>query len=952
MEHAGQEKQPGHDDAGMAVGHARMVPGKCPPASFLSCAMFNTPLVRVCVGAIIALSLLVTLVPARAQSLAHEKYSLENGLTVILHEDRSLPAVSINLWYRVGAQNEPPGRSGFAHLFEHLMFMGTRRVPGNAFDVLMETGGGSNNASTSLDRTNYFSVGPSELLPTLLWLDADRLEDMGVTMTQAKLDLQRDVVRNERRQTVENEPYGKAYEASYQLLYPASHPYHNGIIGTHADLEAATVQDVQDFFATFYTPGNCSLVVAGDFDAAAIKPLIAQLFGTLPRGNAPGRQEIPAAKLSRVVRNTSLDAVELPKIMMSFHSPGAYQPGDAEATLLSRVLADGPGSRLYDRLVLGEELAVDVGASQDAAMLGSVFRVEVTAKPDASLARIEAIVDEELARIVKEGPTEDELARRRAIIEVGKIASLQSLQARADQLNEYEFYFGTPDGLARDLARFKDATPQRVQRVASGVLTLDARVVQVVLPSSPAPGSSARETRPDAAPSRAFVPAEPEIIDIGGVPVMLWSRPAASGGLPLVSATLMLVQDDPQGLEPAALSGVTSLAMDMLSEGTGEMDGPAFASALQSLGASMGASASTQAANVSLSGLSRTFPQAVSLWTSALRSPRMSEVDFARVKGLQLQQLAQSEENPGVVSRRVAMRTLMGDASPYGRLMMGTPETVASLTHAQLTQAHARALKGRAVLLIAGDLTAQQARDLFTPALKGLAGLDITGSTPLAAIAPPAAAPLRLFIVDRAGAPQTMVMFASPGASMSNPSRVELDHLAMILGGSFTSRLNQNLREKNGFTYGARAAFSMAPSLGWFEARAAVQTEVTGAALNEFMSEFNRIRSGDITADETQKAALSIRQDVVGDFATLDGILGQAAARAASGLSFATIATDLSHAGTITPQALNTLAKSAITTDQGVLILVGDKAAILPQLEAVTGLPKPTIVDAYGNEVK
>ena len=252
----------------------------------------------------------------------------------------------------------------------------------------METGGGSNNASTSLDRTNYFSVGLSELLPTLLWLDADRLDDMGVTMTQVKLDLQRDVVRNERRQTVENEPYGKAYETSYQLLYPPSHPYHNGVIGTHADLEAATVQDVQDFFATFYTPGNCSLVVAGDFDSATIKPLVADLFGTLPRGNAPSRQEVPAATLARVVRTTSLDAVELPKIMFAYHSPRAYQPGDAEATLLSRVLADGPFSRLYDRLVLGEELAVDVGASQDAAMLGSVFRVEVTAKPGSDLARI------------------------------------------------------------------------------------------------------------------------------------------------------------------------------------------------------------------------------------------------------------------------------------------------------------------------------------------------------------------------------------------------------------------------------------------------------------------------------------------------------------------------------------------------------------------------------------
>jgi len=294
----------------------------------------------------------------------------------------------------------------------------------------------------------------------------------------------------------------------------------------------------------------------------------------------------------------------------------------------------------------------------------------------------------------------------------------------------------------------------------------------------------------------------------------------------------------------------------------------------------------------------------------------------------------------------------MGDASPYGRLMMGTPGTVASLTHGNLTQVHVRALKGRAVLLVAGDLTAQQTRDLFTPALKGLAALDISGETPASTVAAPTASPLRVLLVDRANAPQTMVLFVSPGAAMNDPSRVERDHLAMILGGSFTSRLNQNLREKTGFTYGARAAFSMAPSLGCFEARAAVQTKVTGPAITELLSEFSRIRAGDITADETQKAALSIRQDVVGDFATLDGILGQAAGRAASGLSFATIATDLTHASSITPRTLNTLAKNAITTDQGVLVLVGDKSAILPQLEALKNLPGASIVDSYGNEVK
>jgi predicted Zn-dependent peptidase len=239
---------------------------------------------------------------ARAQDLKYEKYKLDNGMTVILHEDHSLPVAGVNLWYRVGSKDEPQRRSGFAHLFEHLMFMGTERVPGNKFDTIMEGGGGANNASTSSDRTNYFSSGPAPLLPTLLWLEADRLEDLARTMDQEKLDKQRDVVRNERRQSYENRPYGKVELEIPEIMYPAGHPYHIPVIGTHEDLEAATVSDVKDFFATFYVPANVALCVAGDFDPKVIRPLITDLFGGLPHGGTPKRRTAEPAKLDSVKR--------------------------------------------------------------------------------------------------------------------------------------------------------------------------------------------------------------------------------------------------------------------------------------------------------------------------------------------------------------------------------------------------------------------------------------------------------------------------------------------------------------------------------------------------------------------------------------------------------------------------------------------------------------------------
>ena len=884
---------------------------------------------------------------AQGQTLRHEKYALPNGMTVILHEDHTLPTVSVNIWYKVGARCEPPHRSGFAHLFEHLMFMGTKRVPGNDFDVIMETGGGANNASTSLDRTNYFSWGPSELLPTLLWLDADRLERMGLDMTQDKLNKQRDVVRNERRQTVENAPYQKAYEASYQLLYPPTHPYYNGVIGTHEDLESAQVQDVQDFFATFYVAGNASLVVAGDFDPAMVKPMVAGLFGTLPRGNAPAITPVPEPKLDRVIRSTSLDKVQLPKVAFSYLSPGQYRAGDAECDLAGLVLGGGQSSRVYKRLVLKDQVAVDVAAMQDSSMLGSVFRVEVTGKPGSDLGAIEAAMDEEIGLLCKDGPTAEELAERKAEIELAKVTPLQSVQYRADRLNEYDFYLGTPDGLEKDLARYRNATREGVARWAHAVMTPTARLIQVVLPEKSEGAGSPRDARPQGGAASAFVPPSPAVAKLSnGINMMVWTRPKSEGGLPLAAATLLIA---PGGaLDQADQAGRCELMSQMLSEGTGDLDGPAFAAAMQSLGASFHANAGTETFTVGVSGLSGNFDKAVALWARAIREPRMDDKDFTRVKGLHLEDLAQSEEEPQAVAPRVAMRVLLGDANPYGRSVNGTPKTVGTLTLADIKGGHATLIKPEnATLLVAGDLTLDEAKKLFDRELGGWArgtGSPGIGKSTWSA---PKRDGLSLAIVDRPGAPQTMVMFASPGVPMGDERRAKIDMVGTILGGSFTSRLNQNLRERNGFTYGVRADFAMQPSAGWFYARSAVRTDATGAALKEFMSEFDRIRSGDITADEARKAAKTMRQELVQGMGTLGGLLGQAQRLEAAHMPWETLGKDIAAAAKTDAGELNAMARDVMTVHGGVLVLVGDKTKIVPQLQDLQ-LPAPVYLDAWG----
>jgi predicted Zn-dependent peptidase len=425
-----------------------------------------------------------------AQDVKFEKYQLDNGMTVILHEDHALPVVGINTWYYVGAKEESPHRSGFAHLFEHLMFMGTDRVPTGQFDTIMESGGGSNNASTAFDRTNYFSNGPSSLLPTLLWLDADRLEDLGRTMNQFKLDRQREVVLNERRQSFENAPYGMSELLITAKMFPEGHPYHNEVIGTREDIEKAQVKDVKEFFATFYVPNNASLVVAGDFDPAKVKPLVAKLFGTLPKAKEPVHKTAAPVKLETVLRETTHDKVQLPRISYVYHSPPNFSDGDAEMDLLGAVLSQGKSSRLYKRLVMDEKIATDVSAYQNSAKLQSMFRIDVMTPPDADLDKVEKIMDEEIGRLLTEGIKPAELEQRKATVELAKLSQLQSVAAKADKLNEYEFNFGTPDGFKRDLDRYRQATPESVQGWAKKVLTPGARLIVRVLPEEPRQGEA------------------------------------------------------------------------------------------------------------------------------------------------------------------------------------------------------------------------------------------------------------------------------------------------------------------------------------------------------------------------------------------------------------------------------------------------------------------------------
>ncbi|MGO8970402.1 MAG: M16 family metallopeptidase [Myxococcaceae bacterium] len=423
------------------------------------------------------LSLLLTAVPAL--DVAVTRAELPNGLKVLIAPDRTVPGVTINLLYHVGSKDEQPGRTGFAHLFEHLMFMGARYVPYPQFDTLMEAAGGVNNASTGNDVTDYYSVGPSNLLETFLWMESDRLLTLGQEMTQQKLETQLKVVLNERRQSYENVPYGKVNDVLPPALFPKTNPYSWPVIGSAADLRAATLNDVKEFFATWYVPSNASLVIAGDVDPAQAMALVNRYFAFLPKRAAPRQVTAPLASLSSEVRLQLSDKVELEKVVIAYLSPRDGTAGDAACDVLATVLGRGKASRLYARLVYRDQLATEVEAEQDGRELQGVFTLSALARPKVDAQALVKAIDEELQRLRSEGPTSAELEAARTLEYTDAARRLESLVSRAEFLNRLELTYGVGATVQRDLDRYQALTPASVRETAQQVFGPGRVVVEV-----------------------------------------------------------------------------------------------------------------------------------------------------------------------------------------------------------------------------------------------------------------------------------------------------------------------------------------------------------------------------------------------------------------------------------------------------------------------------------------
>ena len=654
-----------------------------------------------------------------------ETYSLANGLKVILHEDHTTPSVGVNLWYHVGSKNEKAGRTGFAHLFEHLMFQGTQHHDSEYFGPI-EKVGAIINGSTNTDRTNYFETLPSNALERALWLESDRMGFLLPALTQAKLDNQRDVVKNERRQSYDNRPYGQAPEKLDAAFYPPEHPYHHSVIGSMADLSAASLNDVSAFFRTYYAPNNASLVVAGDIDVAKTKALIEKYFGPIPRGPEVAKLKPWEPTLAKPPQHlTMTDRVTLPRATLAWPTVPRGNKDEPAIDVLAAILGGlTKDNRLYKALMYNRQLAANVEAQHPTAELSGRFEVEIHARPGKALDELVAIADEEIARLKNEGPTDEEVLKAQNSRESTLVLSLESLQHRADFLNDYETTFGDPLAYKAEMKALFAVTAADVKRVANQLLTANrirldvnpgpaaVRAPEVAVdPKSQAPIENPpavaikdtfdRSTMPEVGPAPGFKP--PAVVRrklSNGLEVLIAERHE----LPVLS--LEMVVKGGETLARPEKHGLAGLTASLLSGGTTTRDAPALASALAEIGATLDTTGGREASLVGLTTLTKHMSRALDLFSDVLLHPTFPEKEFERIRSLHLAAIQARTDNPQQTGMIVFPRLLYGENHPYGRPSQGSLKTVAAITRDDVVAFHKMLFTpDKSALIVAGDTT-------------------------------------------------------------------------------------------------------------------------------------------------------------------------------------------------------------------------------------------------------
>jgi zinc protease len=974
------------------------------------------------------------------------EFKLANGLRVIFHEDHSTPLVAVNVWYHVGSKNEVPGRTGFAHLFEHMMFQGSKHYD-NDFFVPLQEAGGNLNGSTNTDRTNYWEVVPSNFLELALWLESDRMGYLLDSMTEEKLANQRDVVKNEKRQNYDNRPYGLVSAKIAETMYPKNHPYHWLTIGSLDDLTAASMDDVKDFFRRFYTPNNASLVVAGDINTVEARKLVEKYFGPLQPGPEVKKPITTQPVLAKEVRLEMDDRVSLPRIYMTWHTVPQFSQDDASLDTLANIFTGGKGSRLYKSLVYEKQIAQEVSAFHNSRELAGQFQIVATAKQpgktqaetEAILKELENAINEEIAKLKAEPPTAEELARVYNAREASSTYSLQTVGGfggKSDQLNQYAVFLNNPGGFQEDLARYRRVAAEDVSRMANTYLT-NNRLILSVKPRArgkttgepvpegpsaaiatapkqasgtttgtvtgdgkqattaqsqgtadksagvePATKAAADSTRPaGAAPPAATAPATTpnaakdakakkdkykDQSQLGGLyqiprpkPDPLFKLPQLqrrklSNGLevmlvehhelPVVSMNLVLKTG--AAADPQDRAGMASLTAALLDEGTATRDALEISNQLAAIGARLGTGADWDVSAVNLLTLAKHLPRALEIYTDVITNPTFPESELKLQRSTRLAQLLQRKDDASAISSVVYSSLLYGRNHPYGHPLIGDETSVKAMTNDDVKRFYETFYRpNNATLIVVGDV---KAATLIPQLEKAFANWKPAPVPALNIETPVARNKAEVFIVDKPGAAQSVITIGHVGQPRSTPDFFPLLVMNAMLGGTFTSRINMNLREEKGYTYGARTSFDYRRGAGPFMASAGVQTAVTKESVIEFLKELRGIRGEiPVRAEELEFSKQSIIRGFPRGFETPEQISSRLTDIVLYNLPDSYFNNYIANVQAVTIDDLRRVSSKYLDPSKMVILVVGDRKAIekglrsLPEVGSTTTLVDP-----------
>ncbi|PZU76960.1 MAG: peptidase M16 [Brevundimonas sp.] len=893
----------------------------------------------------------------REVDIPYTRFTLDNGLTVLVHEDHKAPVVAVSVWYNVGSKDEPAGKTGFAHLFEHLMFGGSENAPGSYFTPMRNMGATDMNGTTWFDRTNYFETVPTPALEQALFLESDRMGYMLGAITQETLDLQRGVVQNEKRQG-DNQPYGLNQYKQLEALFPEGHPYRHSTIGSMADLDAASMETVRDWFRSNYGPNNAVLVLAGDITPAQARQLTEKYFGPIPRGPVNNPAQAPVPTLAAPVNETIRDRVANAQVEISWAVPGMLDPDSVPLSVGASVLGGLASSRLDNELVRGEQTAVSVSAGNGAYHRIGIFEITLNIKPGQDPAAVEARAREILNGLIADGPTAAEVERVKTQYLSRRIQGLEQVGGfggKAVALAEGQLYAGDPEFYKKQLAAYAAVTPAQVQAAMQKWLTRPAYTLTTLVGDREAYQEAA--TNPAGANHTPAPPiervarmAKPEIGQVANVDFPAVQRAQLSNGMEVVYAqrdavpVTKIAVDFDAGLaaDDVAKLGLQTLMLDLMDEGTRTRNATQLAEAQEALGATISTGATMDRSVISLNAVTPNLAPSVALLAEVIRTPAFAPAELERLRAARLSRIAAERTQPAALASRALPELLYGANSPYGRPFSGNGDeaSVRSITEADIRTDYAKWIRpDNAKIFVVSDKPLAE----ILPILNAQLGQWVppASAKPVKDFsAPIPAAKPKIVLIDRPQSPQSFIMGGEVLDASGTDDLLVLNAANNVLGNDFLSRINSDLRETKGWSYGVNASVSGFQHRVPYLVTAPVQADQTGPAIAALNAQFNDFLKGGkgVTPAELERTVNGNTRRLAGSYETSGAVLGALRTNDMLGRPDDYPETVAARTNALTADQLDAAARAAIDPARFVWVVVGDAAKVKPQLDAL-GIP-------------